>query len=301
MNLEHITCDLCGSEDYTVRYRKPDNWLWLNLFEYPVVECQRCKLVYVNPRPSFEEMGKFYPAGYHDNRNEKTHLQRYSAQFEYISKIEAANILDIGCARGDWLSFIHEQWPKINLYGVDTFSNGVNNCKIKFQKTSLPKADLPESYFDLITAWAVLEHVHTPNAYFYEVSKILKNGGKFVFLVTNSESIYGKRAYQEDIPRHLYHFSESTLEQYAHKNGLKLDSVSYEERFWDGSGRGAIRYGVVKALGISWREIRNNELSPLKRILLNLSTLADEFIFGCKWESFLRRSGIIVVTMSKNT
>jgi len=300
MNLEHVICDLCGSEDYSVRYRKPDNWLWLNLFEYPVVQCQKCRLVYVNPRPSFEEMRNFYPADYHDNRNEEKHLQRYSAQFDYISKIEATNILDIGCARGDWLTYIHEQWPKIDLYGVDAFSDSVNNCQIKFQKTLLPEANLPESYFDLITAWAVLEHVHTPNAYFHEISKILKNGGKFVFLATNSESIYGRYAYREDIPRHLYHFSENTLEQYAQKNGLRLDSISYEERFWDGSGRGAIRHGVEKILGISWQEIHKNEFSILNKTLLNLSTLADNFIFRYKWERYFRRSGIIVVTMSKS-
>jgi uncharacterized Zn finger protein len=54
MKLEHVDCDLCGSADYKIRYRKSDNWLWLNYFEYPVVECPGCGLVYVNPRPPFE-------------------------------------------------------------------------------------------------------------------------------------------------------------------------------------------------------------------------------------------------------
>lgn len=299
MKLEHVTCDLCGSEDYIVRYRKPDNWLWLNLFEYPVVQCTHCGLVYVNPRPTFEEMRNFYPADYHDDRNSAFYLQRYKAQFEYISETKAKNILDIGCARGDWLNYVHDQRPGIELHGVDAFSNKVNGNLINFYPNPLPEAKLPASHFDLVTSWAVLEHVHTPNEYFSAISKILKPGGKFIFLVTNSESIYGKHAYQEDIPRHLYHFSERTLKTYATKHGLKLENISYEDRFWDGSGKGAFKYGIAKRLGISWRDIRNSQISLLQRTILKFGTLLDQIVFEYSWERLLRRSGIIVVSMSK--
>ena len=89
MMLEHVRCDLCGSDDYRIRYRKPDNWLWLNLCEYPVVECSGCGLVYVNPRPTFQEMSNFYPPGYHSGRDDTAHLQRYSAQFRQVSETGA--------------------------------------------------------------------------------------------------------------------------------------------------------------------------------------------------------------------
>ena len=256
IRLEHVICDLCGSDDYKVCYRKPDNWLWLNDFEYPVVECQNCGLVYVNPRPVFEEMGKFYPNGYHDGRNDELHLQRYKDQFSYISKLDALAVLDIGCAKGDWLNYIHSQWTTVKLYGVDAFSDGVKFENISFLKEQLNEAELPNSYFDLITAWAVMEHVHTPDAYFYAVNKLLKPGGKFVFLVTNSDSIYGKKAYKEDIPRHLYHFNAKSLGRYAKKNGFRLDDISFDERFWDGSGKGFFRFAMAKCLGMTWRDMR---------------------------------------------
>ena len=44
--------------------------------------------------------------------------------------------------------------------------------------------------------------------YFVKVSNVLVPGGKFIFLVTNSQSVYGKYAYKEDIPRHTYHFDK---------------------------------------------------------------------------------------------
>jgi hypothetical protein len=40
------------------------------------------------------------------------------------------------------------------------------------------------------------------------------------------ESCYGKHAYREDVPRHLYHFSKETLRLYAEKFGLKLRKCS---------------------------------------------------------------------------
>ena len=73
MQLEHVPCDLCGSTSYGVRYRKPDNWLRSTLFEFPVVECDGCSLVYVNPRPTMAAMAGLYPDGYHDGRDGACH------------------------------------------------------------------------------------------------------------------------------------------------------------------------------------------------------------------------------------
>lgn len=299
MNLEHICCDLCGEKPYKLRYRKPDDWLWLNEFEYPVVECINCGLVYVNPRPTFDEMGQFYPVGYHDGRDDPKHQKRYQNQYDYIKDIEASTILDIGCARGDWLNFIKDQKPGCELHGVDAFSASVNNDSIRFYKSALTAAELPRDYFDLITSWAVIEHVHTPSDYFSVVSKVLKPGGKFVFLVTNSESLYGKYAYKEDIPRHLYHFNERSLRAYAIKHDLILDRIDFDERFWDGTGKGTIRHFFMRLLSISWHDMKNGNISLFSRMCLRGASVLDKIVFSTEWERVLKRSGIIVATMSK--
>lgn len=299
MKLEHVQCDLCGENSYELRYRKPDDWLWLNQFEYPVVKCVNCGLVYVNPRPTFEEMGQFYPVGYHDGRDDPNHQVRYLNQYDYIKNFKANRILDIGCARGDWLNFIKDQNPGCELHGVDAFSAGVNSDEIIFHKCALTDANLDKDYFDLITSWAVIEHVHTPSDYFTVVSKVLKPGGKFVFLVTNSESLYGKYAYKEDIPRHLYHFSERSLSAYAIKHGLILDRIDYDERFWDGSGKGAIRHFFRRLLSISWHDMKSGKISITSRLFLRGAALLDKLVFCSEWEKRLKRSGIIVVTMAK--
>lgn len=294
-----MDCDLCGCKDYVVRYRKPDNWLWLNLFEYPIVECLQCGLVYVNPRPIFEETTQFYPQGYHDNRDNESNRLRYEFQFSYIKDIKPRKILDIGCARGDWLNFIKEHWNNVELFGIDAFSNGVRGDDIKFYKCQLHEANLADCYFDLITSWAVFEHLHNPAKYFEIVSTVLQKGGKFVFLVTNSESCYGKYAYQEDIPRHLYHFSKKTLGLYARKFGLKLEKVYYEDRLWDGRGWGTFKYTFGRLFAVTWHDLYLKKMNIIQRIAMKTGSLLDKLVFSTHWEAKLGRSGIMIAVMSK--
>lgn len=49
-NVSEVTCNLCGSEEATF-ITKENN--------LPIVECNHCQLIYVNPRPTDEELRKF--------------------------------------------------------------------------------------------------------------------------------------------------------------------------------------------------------------------------------------------------
>lgn len=296
--LEHINCDLCGCEEYLVRYRKPDNWLRASMYEFPVVECRRCGLVYVNPRPTSESMGNFYPADYHDRRDDAAHKRRYGIQAEYVPRVNDARILDIGCARGDWLKFLDDTMPGNRLHGCDAFAKSIN-YGFEFIPRTLPQCGYPDAFFDVITAWAVFEHLHTPMSYFKEVGRILKPGGSFIALVTNSESLYGRRAYTEDIPRHTYHYSEKTLAKYAEQSGLKLDKVTYEERLWDGRGIGTMYFAFLFAAGATWQNIMRGRCSSWQTRAARIGAALDSIIFRQHWEQRLRRSGIVVASFSR--
>ena len=45
--------------------------------------------------------------------------------------------------------------------------------------------DFREKHYDAITAWALLEHVRAPSAFFKRVSQLLKDDGILVFAVPN--------------------------------------------------------------------------------------------------------------------
>ncbi len=296
---EHVECDLCHSKEYTVRYRKPDTWSRLNQFEFPVVECNNCGLVFVNPRPTLDSMRFYYPENYYDNRDDELHQKRYSVQEEFLPKLTNEKILDIGCARGDFLIYLKKKYPLIRAYGIDYFSDKVNSKDITFYKKLLTECYFQDSEFDFVTAWAVFEHLHKPSEYFKEVNRILRKNGEFIFLVTNAESLYGKKAYIEDIPRHTYHFSEKTLNKYADKYGFKLTNCVYDDRIFDGRGLGTFYYTFTSLSGVTWGKRSFNNINFFQRIVGLCGEYLDKIIFKTHWEAKLKRSGIIVVEFTK--
>ena len=61
--MEYVSCKLCNRDDARVLFKKRDKFETTG-DEFAVVECRSCGLAYINPRPSQEEIGKFYPETY---------------------------------------------------------------------------------------------------------------------------------------------------------------------------------------------------------------------------------------------
>lgn len=298
MELEHVPCDLCGGKSYRIRYRKPDNWLRLNLFQFPVVECDDCGLVYVNPRPTMEAMGAFYPNDYHSGRNAASFTTRYRAQKRFLPALAGKRVLDIGCAHGDFLTFLL-QTEDFDAHGIDAFSDGVDNGRIQFTQGTLPEAGYRPGEFDLVMSWAVFEHLHQPTDYFAEAARILTPGGQLVILVTNADSFYGRVAHMEDVPRHTYHYTERILAEYANKCGLRLASVTFDDTIFDGRGKGSLRMLAGRLSGFSWEKFMRNQLRLHTRIFMKLGGALDVVCFASHWETFFRRSGIMIAKYEK--
>ena len=125
LELERVRCDLCGADETRERYKKPDTGRWTSDFEFPVVECTHCGLVFVNPRPTRPAMSAFYVDGYHDGRDTAGHQRRYARQAAFLPALESQRVLDIGCARGDFLAHLLARHPRLLAHGVDAYSSGV--------------------------------------------------------------------------------------------------------------------------------------------------------------------------------
>jgi len=244
-------------------------------------------------------MALFYPQTYHYERDSDEWEKRYCREISFLPRLSNETVLDIGCARGEFLKRLKSKYPNIETFGVDPFSEGVDCNSINFYKMDFTAAGFDHATFDIITAWAVFEHLHEPGKYFSEIEKILKKNGRFIFLVTNSESFYGKKAYAEDVPRHLYHFSNKTLRAYAEKFGFRMNKLVYDDSIWDGRGIGTFAYLLQSITLSSWERQRKNNRNVFQRRARKVGKFIDKLVFYYHWEKRIKRSGIIICEFEK--
>ena len=234
--MESIACNLCGKSDHRVVYQKPDMKYFPNE-RFSAVECLNCGLGYVNPRPTFSEMSRYYPGDFYDDfdANPVFQSRRYEVEAAYLKELagsgpEVKRLLDIGCANGDFPRFMIRQGWEVE--GVEVSRNAKAIDDFPVYRSPFPDLPLDEPHYDAITAWAVLEHVHDPMSYFKKAARLLKRGGHFIFLVTNFDSISSRFLFLEDIPRHLYFFTEETVKRYLGKNGFEFLRADYNKNVY---------------------------------------------------------------------
>jgi 2-polyprenyl-3-methyl-5-hydroxy-6-metoxy-1,4-benzoquinol methylase len=253
LSTESVPCNLCGANDFEELYRLQDNRCFIDDVEWPVVRCRCCGLDYVNPRPTAASIWKYYPTSYYNGRQERELQYRYQLQARQLAQLTPGRLLDIGCANGDWIQLMAGRgWQ---VAGIEPSPNSRNPHDLDIRRGQLPEAaSWPEGSFDVVTAWAVVEHLHDPRIAFESARRMLRPGGSFIALVPNGRSIASRLAYREDVPRHLYMFSEQTLAKYAQQSGLTLEGVTHEPRLFGGRGLGVLRVQLFKALGHKPRE-----------------------------------------------
>jgi SAM-dependent methyltransferase len=246
--IECVRCNLCGADDAEELYRLPDCRFEIDDIEWPVVRCRVCRLTYVNPRPLESVIWKYYPSRYYQDRGSESLMARYEIQAQQLRDLGPGRLLDIGCANGDWIHFMQARGWCVS--GLEPSPNSRNPHGLDIRVGRLPTGATWEvGTFDVVTSWAVVEHLHNPRLVFETAQRLLRPGGKLVITVPNSASICSRFAYQEDVPRHLYMFSRRTLTRYAIESGLRLQTIVHDPRLFGGTGRGVMRVQLFKLLG----------------------------------------------------
>jgi SAM-dependent methyltransferase len=241
---EYVVCNLCHADDTRLLYSLRDYRFHVDDQLWNLVECRSCGLGYLNPRPTIEEIGTYYPARYFDHRGSMT--RRYERQAAYLPEAEG-DLLDIGAARGDFMATMQKRGWEVT--GIEP-STSENPHGLRIHRQRFPEECVMDSEsFDVVTAWAVFEHLHDPSRAFSRAVDLLRPGGSLIVQVPNLRSINTRWARLEDVPRHLYFFSESTLRRYGAKAGGHLEQLVHTTDLYGGSGRGVSQLGLVRLTG----------------------------------------------------
>ncbi|MEO8172759.1 MAG: class I SAM-dependent methyltransferase [Sediminibacterium sp.] len=144
-------------------------------------------------------------------------------------------ILDFGCGHG----FFVQQLSKANFesYGFDIGADKImmlGNARIT-NKNRLQ--DYPETGFDTITLWHVLEHMRDHDSVLSDLVNRLNPGGKLVIAVPNIGSLgyklFGQKwGWVQQPYVHINHYNTHTLKTLLVKRGLSICSVTTRDT-WD--------------------------------------------------------------------
>jgi len=241
INLNYTNCNLCGSDKSKLLIdlsRAKDS----KIRDFRIVQCEQCGLIYLNPRPIEENMASFYPQSYDPFKKkpieeENSKLLRWvrRKKYEKMSRIIESHfnqskgaLLDVGCSTGLFLNHMAQRgW---SVTGVEPNFQAAQYAKNRFGlnvlNDTIESASLPETAFDVITYWDVMEHVYDPMAVFSKTNQLLKDNGLLLINFPPEES-FARNKFKDswigyDPPRHLYIFSRETMKAYLVKNGFEV-------------------------------------------------------------------------------
>ena len=241
-NLEKVNCNLCGSDDYNVKYIKDG---------YNIVQCNVCEMVYINPRLSPQAISDLYHEDYFHGKGFDKSIE-YKEEFERLSKQtelsdwdvaaikellktetsdSKPNLLDIGCGMGLFL------WKAknagFNVEGIELSSYAadfVESLDIKIIGKSIYDTTLKEESYDAIVMKEVIEHLPNPRLALEKIYKALKKGG-LLFMTTGNygspeRKLKGKNWFYFMPEGHIYIFSNRSMKKYLNEIGFSNVSVT---------------------------------------------------------------------------
>jgi len=233
-------CPICGSEKFDLYISGKDYFLTGESFN--IVKCSVCGFRFTNPRPKAEDLGKYYESSEYISHSD-SHKGLFASVYQLVRKYtlgrklamisryqEKGEILDIGCATGQFLHFMAEHGWKTT--GIEPDEKTRAYAISEYGLQVYPQEQLTvfaKSTFDVITMWHVLEHVSELNGRVEQLKNLLSPLGTLVIAVPNCES-YDAKKYKDfwagyDLPRHLYHFTKPDIKMLFEKHGFTIVNI----------------------------------------------------------------------------
>lgn len=254
ISFEPRRCSLCGEDSPRELFLDVNRREGLSI-SGTVVECQSCRMRYLNPAPSTAGLVELYRLGYVDTvcgsevggsvplRAQEARLENGNGRRAILHTLNeilrghphdwpdeegrGRRILDFGCHSGEKL--VRWQRSGWSVAGIDLNEEAIALARRrlpegKFWCGDLLKLDISER-FDFIRADNVVEHLLEPLPYLRALHRLLKRDGRMRVFVPNerglSARVVGRYSYVYWIPFHVNLFSVPTLQAALEKAGFQ--------------------------------------------------------------------------------
>ncbi len=240
--MEKIKCEICGAAKSEILLTAGDR-MQKTSGKFNLVRCLVCGQIYINPRPNYQEINKYYKEDYKPFAQNKNKL--VELYYSYIFRKELkkykqllprkATVLEIGCATGNFLAYLRDagHWDvegiEISRYAAE---KATEKHKLRVKVANLNDCVLETGRYDLIIMKYVLEHLHHPCAALGKVSQALKKDGVLVLWLPNYDGaprkFFGKYWYSLDIPRHLFNFTPELITKILDANDFTVQKIEHD-------------------------------------------------------------------------
>lgn len=230
-----VNCRVCNSKNHSFLFKK---------YNYSIVKCLNCGLVFTNFNPPENFFDKFYSQsyfqkgdqkrGYKDYQGEEIALKEtFKKRIDLLNLPSTGKVLDVGCAYGYFLNTIDSNWHKFGVE-VSTHASKIakkQNPKGKIINDVLKKNQFKSHQFDLISLWDVIEHLEDPKQTIKLSHSFLKKDGLLAITTGDVSSFFaklqGSNWHLFNPPQHLSYFSPSTIRKLLKESGFKNIKVTH--------------------------------------------------------------------------
>jgi len=224
--MEEVDCPICGES-------KGDPFHLEGSFQ--MVRCSSCQFVFLNPRPTAESLHHFYQTYLPDEESsidswEKMMKPVFHRAANLIKRYgKSGRLLDVGSGFGFFVAEMENKgWEAV---GVEISQRALDYARnilaLAVRAGPLEKVGFPDSHFDAVTGFYVIEHLPFPKAFLGECHRILKPGGLLVLRYPHTTPIknllrfLGVKNRLYDLPAHLCDFSPKMIQQCLERIGFE--------------------------------------------------------------------------------
>lgn len=282
-------CVACGSREMTTLFHATDRLYHTTKKSFLVVECERCRLIRLYPKPRPDELATYYPSDYwhNDSGGSITAIEEFyrrMVSMDHIRFLEGAIsgadgglVMDVGCGGALLLRLLRERGHRVlgSDFSLDAASIAWGQNGVPAFCGTLTQAPLREESVGVLSMFHVLEHLYKPDEYLAAAHRLLKPDGRLVVQVPNAASwqflMFGENWNGIDVPRHLHNFRLNDLY-------VLLDRCGFEpvrtKHFSLRDNPAGFSISIAPSLDPMARRVRKITETPAERLIKNLVHLA---------------------------
>ena len=245
---------------------------------YRIVECDECSHVFADPMPHIQAAYRFSPSdSYVDHNICRAKTANECLKILASLGVTTGKLLDIGCNAGVFLDVASVSFLAEGIE-LSSESSAIASRRHVVYTDDFLEIKL-ETCYDVITAFAVLEHLENPRLAIAKARSSLREGGLFMVYVPDIRSLPAailRQKWWQFMGMHLHYFSKSTMTSLLVSEGFTVEFLGRYPQFFTvrSIGNSLYRYRRLKWIAV----LLNRKF--FDRIILKISLPGELLIVG---------------------